>query len=1051
MNREKLFIKVWCAILFLLPATIWGQTRTITGRVIAADDGLPAIYATVVVKNHATIGQSTDADGKFTIPNVPESATHIQISYIGYQTAEVSIVGLNNVNVVLQPDAVFLDQVVVTALGIQRQAKELGYATAKVTNEDLTSTQNPDAAAALIGKVSGLQINVVGGALDADIRINLRGSRSFKGDNQPMLVLDGAPTDMSVFSSLNPNDIDNISVLKGGSAAALYGSSAANGVIYVTTRKGTRGRPRVTFQSTTTFSNIAYWPEFQTRFGAGADHTVTGLPNYEVLENQQYGPEFGPGLTIPIPVMVLKDPSNNLTEYVEYAAPYEYVKNGRKNFYQTGISQQTDFSFSSGDENGSMFLSYQRVDSEGTIHLDKSTRQTIRFNASRKYNKFQASVNVSYSNNNMDMNNSSSGGLYNTYSIPGNYDLGALKDWHNTSGATMYDWIGSEYYYNPWAQIEIYRRTSRSDWINGSANLEYAATKWLRFVGRASVGVNVGNNSTYNHAVRYTEGAREHRYYARSSDLFSALSTSSNYNNRVNLEAMAFAEHDFNKDFGIKAMLGWSMQDNYRENKTVSAATLDIDDFFNVKNKIGELGGSNSWSQRRGFSVFGSVNLRYKNWAFLELTGRNDWTSLLAIGNNSFFYPGANASVMLTDAIPSIKKNTKISYLKLRGTFAKVGTVNIDNYNLENLSNPADYFPYGSVAAYSQSANIRYAGILPEFTTEIEFGAEIGFLKDRIVLEAAVYRQRTTNQTVNVDIPRSTGFSTLYMNAGTMVGKGLELDLRLTPLFKLGDFRWNMNLNATFSESRVEELAGGVDELAVYSPMYAIVGERYPSIKATDWVRDPDGNVVVDRNTGYPRAGDLRYLGTTEPPIRLGMSSSLRWKNWAMNFTFDYKTGHLVRFSMNSDLLFTGTAVVTEVSGRQRFVMPDSVLEVFDSSGNLIGYEKNTNVTTNSGGKNFWTSSYTQNKAVETVSAASWKLREASISYNLPNKWIDRIGFIQRVSISAVGRNLLMWTPSTNVWGDPDFSTSGNMNAPGMSGTGRGVNRTFGFSVSISF
>ena len=432
------------------------------------------------------------------------------------------------------------------------------------------------------------------------------------------------------------------------------------------------------------------------------------------------------------------------------------------------------------------------------------------------------------------------------------------------------------------------------------------------------------------------------------------------------------------------------------------------------------------------------------------MTGRNDWTSLLDQSNWSFFYPGANMSLMISDAIPALKNSEWLSYLKLRGTFAKVGAVNVSPYRLYNIAEVADPFPFGTLTSYQLDNSRRNQYLNPEFTTEFEVGLEVGFLKDRITFEAAYYHQKTTDQTVNVSLPYSTGAESRYINAGTMVGQGVELDLRLTPVLEFGDFYWNVFANATFATSEVTELYGGLSELAIYSPVYAIVGEAFPYIKATDFVRDPKGRVIVDPETGLPTLGDMVNMGCTEPKVRLGLSTEFSWKGLSLNATFEYRGGHVARFDAESDMLFSGASYFSAITGRERFVFPNSVIAVEQPDG-TVEYVENTNITVNSGGKDFWPSLYRSAAAVRVASANSWKLRELSITWKLPQRWMDKTKFIQSAAVSLVGRNLFYWVPDTNVWGDPDMWGGGSRNAPGIVSSAMAGFRTFGFNVNVSF
>lgn len=1022
------------------------QTITITGTVLSADNDEPVIGASVLIIGTVK-GTITDIDGNFTLNDVSSNA-QLKISFVGMVTQTVK--AAPKLKVILKSDTQIMDEVVVTALGIQRQAKAIGYSTAKVDADQLTMAKGSDATAALSGKVSGLQVNITSPRMDQDTRITLRGARSFRGDNTALLVLDGVQTPITFLQSLNPNDIENISVLKGASAAALYGSDAANGVLIVTTKNGTKGKPNITYSLTTTMDNAAYFPKYQTRFGAGQPDYMTALPlwsGYVPYENQQYGPEFNGEM------VNVGNPINDGTKDGYYRQiPYSYVKDGRKNFYQTGVGIQNDISYSSSDDRGSMYISYQRLDQSGiTIH-DEKVRQTVRINAGRNYKRFTANAKLAYTNTSYDLTNDDQSGIQDLLNVPGNIDMKDYKNWNTTevgTGASPNEWVNS-YFKNPWWSVDLYRRKIRQDRMSGSADLNFQATKWLRFTARAGLTLNINNKESKAHAFHYTDWARKYYEYA-SSDEVPNYYTNSSLNSIFNLDFMAFGEHKFNDDFAMKVMLGYSLQEKYYEYKQVGASSLTVDDLFNVSNRTGELSGENNWNRSRKLGLYGSIDLSYKDWAFLQLTGRNDWTSLLDPKHWSFFYPSANLSVVLTDAIPSLKSEL-MNHLKLRASAAKVGTVNIDVYNLDNIVNKANYFPYGTLTAFSLSPNLRTRDIEPEFTTEYEIGAEIGLLNNRITFEVAAYIQTTTNQTTNVSTPYSTGFGSRYINAGTMRGKGLELDLHLTPLLQFGDFYWNVNGNFTFVNTRVTELAGDATELVLDSDYagYAILNERYPMIKASDWKRSPDGRVIVDSETGLPTPGDLEPVGTSDPIVRIGLNTVLKWKGISLGATFDYRGGHYTRFGIERDMLFSGTSYASGLMGRQRFVYPNSVLEVTDANGN-VNYVENTNVTVNEGSKSFWDGVYKQVRMHEVVSAASWRLRELSFGYEFPEKLLKKVGFIQRASVSVVGRNLFMWTPDTNIWGDPDFTASGSGNISGMSGTRSAATRSYGFNLLLSF
>lgn len=1048
------------ATLLLMSVCAFAQNITVRGTVTSDEDGLPIIGASVLVVG-TTTGTITDIDGNFTIQNVPQGAD-LTISYVGMQPQTVK--AQPQLDIVLKSDSEVLGEVVVTAMGIQRQAKAIGYSTAQVNNDQLTAAKGSDATAALSGKVSGLEINITSPALDQETRVQLRGARSFKGDNSALLVLDGVQTPMSFLQTINPNDIDNVSVLKGASAAALYGSEAANGVIIVTTKNGTKGKPQITYGFTSTLNKVAYLPKTQHRFGSGHRNSAIGSwdytdNSYMSQENQQYGPEFD---NLPIasgwPLEALDGESRTVN--------YGYIGDDYlSSYYRTGLDLQHDVSFSSSDDRGSMYLSYQRLDRNSITRGDESARQTLRFNASRNYNKLTVAAKATYTHSTYDMSTYSSNGLYSLLQVPANYRIGDYTDWRqgDTGNGVSPNEYFSDYSDNPFFLLDTHRRKTRQDRLAGSIDVDFDATSWLKFTARAGLNLDINNTNITTEAFNYSEWAKQYKYNA-SADQVSAYTTASSLNQNFNLDLMAQANHKFGENFTLDGLLGYSLQDRYTEYKSVGASQLAIPNLYNLSNKLGDLVGSNRWTRTRKTGIFASVSLNWKDWAFLQLTGRNDWTSLLAPGHRSFFYPSANASVVLTDAIPSLKSEV-FNHWKMRASWARVGTVNLDPYSLKTLANVSGAYPYGTLTGYALSTTIYSDDLKPEFTSEYEIGTEFGFFNNRITLEAAAYIQRTTDQTVPVSVPTSTGYASRYINAGTMEGKGVELDLHINPIVRWGDFSFNLGFNATFINTKVVELADGLDELSlddgINSSSYgvwAIKGEKFPVIKAQDWKRDDQGRVIVNATTGLPEAGDMIVVGTTEPTVRLGITPTFRFKNWTLNATFDYRGGHKFLSSMEGTNGFTGASWISATSGRQRIVFPHS--SVWDEA--TQSYVDNENITIMYADDGFWNGLYQQSYANRVYSAASWRLRELSLNYEFPQSLINKIGFVQGISMSLVGRNLFIWRPKTNIFGDPEFSNNGgnsnitattyNRNANGTQGYGLGSPyRSYGFNLIVTF
>lgn len=1052
---KKLLSIIVCS---LVSITVMAQTITVKGNVTSEDDGEPIIGASILVQG-TNKGTITDLDGDFTIPNVEQNAVLV-ISYVGMQTKTVK--AAPKVNIKLSMNSQALDEVMVTAMGIQRQARSLGYATAKVDADQLTSAKGSDATAALSGKVSGLEINISSASLDQETTIQLRGSRSFMGDNGALLILDGVQTPMSFLQTLNPNDIDNISVLKGASAAALYGSEAANGVLIVTTKSGDKNKPNVTYAFTATLNKVSYLPKTQTRFGSGHRESGKGSWTYDEEnsymspENQQFGPEFDNILISS--GWPLEGLNGEMRQLIYGYAGDDYLTS----FYRTGTDFQHDVSYSSSDEKGSLFLSYQRLDQKSITRGDESYRNTVRFNASRKYKNLTVSGKVAYTNSSYDL--STSTGIYQLMQIPANYRIGDYVDWRQGdtgSGASPNEFF-SDYSENPFFTLDTNRRETRQDRIVGSADLTFKATKWLKFVARTGINLNVNNTERKTYAFHYSEYAQQYKYNA-GSDQLSTFSTASMLSSNFNADFMAMTDHKIG-DFEIKGMLGYSIQDNYTEYKNATANQLAIDDLFNLSNKLGDLTAQNRWTRSRKIGAFGSVDLSYKNYAFLQVTGRNDWTSLLDPDNRSFFYPSVNASFVFTDAMPKLKSEI-MNHWKMRASWAKVGTVNLQPYKLNTLAQVNYSFPYGTLTAYRLDTELYTKDLKPEFTNEYEIGTEFGFFDNRITLEAAGYIQRTTNQTVPVNISTATGFSSRYINAGTMEGKGVEIDMHINPIVQVGDFSFNLGANATFVNTKVVELADGSEELNIESGLgsgssygiYAIKGKSFPQIKAQDWARDEQGRVIVDANTGMPQAGEMKVMGSTAPKVRIGLTPTLIYKGWRLNATFDYRGGHKFYSGLEMSNCFTGSSYLSASAGRQRFVFPNSVY-LDEATGQ---YVENTNITVNVGDDGYWNSVHRLSYANQVYDASTWRLRELSLNYEFPKNIISKIPYVQGISASLVGRNLFMWRPKTNIFSDPEFSANGgssniaatqyNKNARGTQGNMSSGYRSFGFNLVVTF
>ena len=1065
-------------LLVISVSTLLAQTKVITGTVTSAVQGEGAIPGVTVQVLGTTVGTATDANGKYTL-NAPQDAKTLVFTYIGMKKLEVEIAGRAVVDAVMETETSVLSEVVVTAFGIKRQSKELGVATAQVSDKTLTQAGVSNVVNGLTGKVSGLQINTVNNGVNPDTRITLRGNRHFLATNQALIVLDGVPISADYLNSINPNDIENVNVLKGASAAALYGNDASNGVLVVTTKRGSGGVPTVKISNTTTFETVSYMPKLQTRFGSGSgEDTANALPNYTfwvgpdrntdpytAYENQSYGPEFN-GQQV-ILGGVLSDGSYQ-------TVPYSAVKNQKKNFFNTGVSSQNDISYSVGDDKNSFYLSIQDVNTTGTVPGDKNRRTGVRASGSRTTGIFHADYSLGYTQTNTNTSGTEPFQgrpvYWNVLNTPAQVDFLKYKDVDNNKFA---NWNGyfNAYYPNPYWQLKYSRYNTRRDNLLGSALIMVSPTKWLDVSYRLGLTFSSINSNFFRDGLTYNDYMKGDPWQAghnATGSPFAGVAYQANSNQFILTgDLLLSMNHKFG-DFTTKLVLGNSTYKNSYNYLYVGNNSIVIPYLYNVANRLGEIGtDGNGINQqqlnRASIGVFGDLQLGYKDFAFLHASARNDWDSRLTKANRSFFYPGVDASIILTEAIPALKGNSVLSFAKIRGGWSQTGQISLTNWYATLPSfNPGSGFPYGSTGGFNLSTTLSNPLLKPEKTQEIEIGTELSFYKNRFHLEVSAYKSNTTNQTIPATISYATGYSGAYINAGELMTEGIETDIKLTPLVSLGPVDWNATVTYTYQTSKVISIMPGLNELPIADVSYAIVGQQFPAIKITDFVRDPQGHIVVDPTTGFPlRDPATKVKGHGNPNHLLGLISTFSWKGLSLNIVADYRSGNVILNGVGNSLDFTGTSWHSAQNGRQNFIIPGSVImtkaATYKPDGVTIltpaEYADNTNVITKNAGRTAWTgSTLTSTQITYLTSAAFWKIREIAITYDIPVKNILG-GAIKGAQVGVVGRNLFMFRPVTNTWTDPEFNTQGgNSNAVGYNNEYQTpATRIFGFSVKLTF
>ncbi|WP_184544063.1 SusC/RagA family TonB-linked outer membrane protein [Mucilaginibacter sp. FT3.2] len=1046
---KKLLLASLCFLLLCL-TQVYAQNRTVTGTVTAKDDGLPIPGVSVKVKGSSS-GTQTNAAGKFSL-SVPSGAT-LTFSFIGYNSQEVAIGTKGTYDVVLASANSQLNEVVVTALGITRQASSLGYSTAKVSGKEITQAKPISVINGLTGKVSGLQVNTVNNGLFAPTRVTLRGNRSLLGNNQPLYVVDGAIF-YSDISTINPEDIADVNVLKGSSASAVYGSDASNGVIVITTKHGSKGSTSLTVSSTIQVEKVSYMPTYQTRFGAnGGEREVldfTNLSYYIPYENQSYGPEYD-GRIVPLG----RPAQDGSIEMVPYAA----VKNQKKDFFDTGITTQNNFSFNSGDDKGGFYMSGQDIHSKGIMPKDEGRREIFRVGGDKKYGIFSATYSATYTFKNTNQTNT--GSVYNDLiEAPTNIPVADLKD--PTSKYGTPDAYANDYYLSPGQIIAQQRNLTTENHIQANLQLNLKVAPWLNLSYRTAV-----DNSTTKYEYKdaginysaFTDTAQTVYYSDNNGGITKARDAGAKATSTTN-PLPNYGTYDLNNilyssdflaafnvklpsDFKLYGTAGISYLDNKITLNAVAAGPLNFTP-YNTQNFASVPQLITGVYEARKIGYFGEATVGYKDYAFVHGSYRTDLDTRLSKANKYIPYYDIDGSLVLSEMFKELANNDYLNYVKVRYAHSLTG-------NASALANGSQYIAYGAyatiptvsltsgfpysasgISGYSLNTRIANPNIKPEKVTEDEVGLDLGFLKDRITLGASAYKSQTKDGIVTAQISRASGFTSALLNAANTQNKGLELDLKGN-IIQSQAVTWRLGVNYTKQSSKVISIVSGVKELQIGTSVntegllvsssnqstYAIVGQPYPSIKGYDWNRDPaTGKVIVDANTGLPtRAAAQTNLGNATPTDLLGFTSSLTYKGFTLNITVDYRGGYKIFNQIGNTQDHSGVGVTTTLAGRQRFVFPNSVYK--DANGN---YVDNTNILTQDGNYNFFPTTWLGVDANYIMSAAAWKLREASLAYAFPKAWLRDVKFVKGVNVSVSGRNLLMFRPSTNKFSDPEFS-----------------------------
>ena len=1041
-----------------------GDPDPLKGKVLDSKDQ-PIQGVSVIVKG-STTGTQTDADGLFAIKAVKGDL--LVLSFIGYETKEVAVGRASSVVINLDENKKVLGEIVVTALGIQRQSKELGYSTAKVSSATLNQAKTTNLASGLSGKVSGLQINTADNSVDPSTRIVLRGNRSFLGNNQALLIVDGVQVDLSYINYINPNDIDNVTVLKGANAAALYGSDASNGVLILTTKKGIKGRPSITISSTYTQEKVSFLPDLQNSYGPHAGEYTQGYVlftdyrgnrSYIPFEQQAQGPAFnGDSVLVGFPQRdgeVLR-------------GIYKAYPNAKYNFFNKGNTFQNDISYSAADDKGSYFLSFQDVKTNGTVPGDASRRTGMRFNGSRNYGKFSSSIGLAYNQFNVDRDGDFNDTYTSLLGFPPSINVPAYKNTATDPNASI-NGFPIPYSLNPYWYVNNVRQKYRNDNLAGNIDLNFKVLPWLNALYRIGFSAFMNNGKTTtsdktysNDAILFSNGSFSSNNYVAYPPAPNQVSDNFDFRSRLSTTALITADNNYGR-FTSKAIIGYTTNDSYERSSTQYSGSLAFPGFFNIGSGTQSPTLGDYTSRIRTTGAFADWTIGYNDFLFVHGSVRRDQSSLLAEKYRTYYYPGVDLSFVANEALKPLKESKVISYTKLRASITRVGNINIPPYSLQNTFGLAatgnNSFPFTGtgITSYAINQTIYNPLLKPEFTVSKEVGADLGFFNGRINLQVAYFNEKTSNQTVPVQVSPVTGYATQYINVGEMQNKGYEIDLNVTPLLKLNNgLRWNVGANFSYLNNKVISLLSGIDELNIAGSSgskglvdndYAIVGSAFPYLKVQDWVRDPQGRVVVDATTGLPSQDpNPKPYGQLNPKYRLGLNTSVSYKGFTLSGVAEFRAGNVI-FNNMPYLDEFGLSPRSVAGGNQRFVYPNSVIQTAPGK-----YVPNTNVTINDYFQFWGQNGFAYLPPAMFVSSGDfWKLRELALSYEFPQSLVQRVKILKKATASIVGRNLFIWRPKDNQWTDPEFSED-NSNAVGQTSTFQAPPvRSYGLNLTLIF
>ena len=1055
MMKKFTFILL-CLIIGI--STVVAQNTKVAGSVISADDGLPVIGASIVVKG-TMVGTVTDYDGNFTL-EVPSNGKVLIVSYVGMLTQEVPV--SPNVRVVLKSDTQNLDEVVVTAMGISKEKKALGYAVQDVKGDKLTQAANSNLAGALQGKVSGLDIKPSSGMPGASSQITIRGARSFSGDNTPLYVIDGMPvtstpdvdTDLQNNGSvsgadfanravdIDPNDIESINILKGQAASALYGIRASNGVIVITTKSGkglAKGKPQISFSSNLSFDVIGRLPEFQKTYAQGASGKysptnslswgpkITDLPNdptYGGNTSNAYTKEYGnrEGMYY--------QPQRAAAGLDPWTTPQAY--DNAKDFFDTGVTWSNSINVAQALDKSSYSVSLGNTHQDGIIPSTGMDRYNVKVSAETKlHDNWTTGFIGNYITTAIDKAVTSGNGLLRTvYSAPPSYDLAGIPSHIAGDPYTQNSFRGA-FDQAYWA-MDNNKFTENTNRFFGNAYANYK-TKFGTTDHTLNVRYMFGVDSyttdyvdSYGYGSNTGGGKGQIENYGWTNATYNSLLTI-NY------------DWNINEDWGLNVVAGNEVIQSNRGKYYEYGTGYNFPGWNHIDNATTQSTSSEHW-KKRTVGFFGNVSASYKNMLYLTVTGRQDYVSSMPRGNRAFFYPSVSAGFILTEL--DALKNNVVNHAKIRASYAEVGQAgdfrenfySVPTYGGGFYSLTPILYPINGSNGYTPYYKIYDPNLKPQNTRSYELGTDLSFFDNLVTLNYTFSRQNVKDQIFDVPLASSTGAGKLVTNGGKLHTNVHEITLSFNPI-RTRDINWDFGFNWTKIDNYVDELAPGVENISlggyVTPQVRAAAGEKYPVIYGVGYKRDANGNRLVDED-GLPIAGEAQVIGKVSPDFIMGFNTTLRLWDCTISAVLDWKQGGQM-YSRTSGLAdYYGVSKRTE--NREGTIIFDGYKE--DGTKNDIG------ITGANAQQEYY--SILNNIDESSIYDNSFiKLREVAVSYPVfKSNWMQ-------VTLNVFARNVLIWAQVPDL--DPEASQGNNNMTGAFEDYSMPQTASYGFGVNVKF